>query len=1065
MDEFIIFTERRKASKRVISKIVISKLSTYGRIKLVAIILSFLTLQLIFLSLIFRIMFIYFFVVIFFDCYFTFAGESYIQHATITDYCENFGNNLCKNGGTCINISINDYECVCLNGYSGKDCSRNDDDCEENSCASGSTCIDGIAKYTCLCPPGKIGLFCHLDDPCMQKPCGNGSECIADTASGEFSCNCKKGTTGENCATDINECLESDKLCFNGGLCVNTFGSWYCDCPPGYSDPYCMIHDNECEPNPCLNGASCLDYGNRYECICQNAFYGTNCEKICPPGFEGHMCKQHRITIDNNHLEEVFEKQICFLHNCTSKVGNNICDSECNYPTCQYDGYDCSAHLNPFQHCPFPDFCGRVFHDNKCDSICDRSECLFDGFDCKQNVEMCLFEDYCSFRFNDDYCDHECFNKECYFDGMDCRREIQYNKLEGSLSLIILLKPDAFLKHASVLQFILSQGMRARVTIANDNHDNLKRFYPWKAEEKELYGTKVYLNVETVQCSEGDNCDKQITDIEQAANFIGAMSSNQLLWRVGTRLYAVEVEPSIDHGNWRKRIIYILSGFIIQTIVIAILFTLHKNFKRQNITRRLQKKVHVAGTWFPPTLDNYFPLKLFHDNNCKNDENMEHNGIVIQKINEDKEGKYFTEIYMISQHSNDDKMIERKWTILHEQAMDILPIKTPIDKSLINIKNIDGKTAMMLTALNQKKCEEVSCTDVENLFLAGALIDNDDDNGETALIMAIKAGRAEVVKCLLRFGADITVSDIHNRTVLHHAASINASDIIRILLEIDEIEVDAIDDTDCSPLMIIAKLGYRDPEAIALLIDAGADINCTGNHVNGEMYKGRTALHYAIMQSNQEVARYLIEHGANLNIQDHMGQTPLFLAASQGHVEMVHMLVMAGARRYIPDHMDQTPEDIASYKEYREVVEYFKNLRNESSVKNGNRKSKNTTNNNNNKNIKKPRIIEISPSTPLKMIQNCGTLAITPESSNSSNSSTFFDRSKECSSLTSYLSYETTAQSFNSSSINLHHFMQSSYSSTDHTTHQSYNMQNNRLINNDNKSISSIPFQEFEHYV
>lgn len=64
--------------------------------------------------------------------------------------------------------------------------------------------------------------------------------------------------------------FQSDKLCFNGGLCVNTFGSWYCDCPLGYTDPYCMIQDHRCDPNPCLNDASCLDYGSRYECICQN---------------------------------------------------------------------------------------------------------------------------------------------------------------------------------------------------------------------------------------------------------------------------------------------------------------------------------------------------------------------------------------------------------------------------------------------------------------------------------------------------------------------------------------------------------------------------------------------------------------------------------------------------------------------------------------------------------------------------------------------------------------------------------------------------------------------------
>lgn len=42
-----------------------------------------------------------------------------------------------------------------------------------------------------------------------------------------------------------------------------------------------------------------------------------------------------------------------------------------------------------------------------------------------------------------------------------------------------------------------------------------------------LYGTKVYFNIETVQCRNEGNCQNYITDVEQAANFIGAMSSNQ----------------------------------------------------------------------------------------------------------------------------------------------------------------------------------------------------------------------------------------------------------------------------------------------------------------------------------------------------------------------------------------------------------------------------------------------------------------------------------------------------------------------------------------------------------
>lgn len=967
--------------------------------------------------------------------------------------CEQTNNTICMNGGTCLSIGINNYECQCLNGFSGKNCSWNEDDCVDNLCSIGSTCIDGIAKYTCACPPGKIGLFCHLDDPCLQKPCGNGADCIVDTASGEYLCDCMKGTTGPNCANDVNECEKSEKLCFNGGICVNTYGSWYCDCPPGYSDPYCMTYDNKCEPNPCLNGASCLDYGNRFECICQNGFYGSKCGKVCPANFENRACKQHRISSDNNHLEELFEKQICMLQNCTSKAGNDICDSECNYPACQYDGFDCSAHIEPFEYCSNANFCARVFQDNKCDSICNNPDCLFDGFDCNKETEKCMYENYCSLHFNDGYCDPECNSRKCYHDGNDCVQQNSYVKLEGNLILIILMPSEEFARRVPILQFILSQGMQARVTTAVDENGT-KRLYEWKAKKRGdyIYGTKAYFNIEIEHCQKGPDCEPKIMDVEQAANFVGAMNSKQILRRIGASIYASEAELPHRIKKSEKWLLYALSGIIVQFIVIALLLTLHKNFKRRIAKRRIFKKVRVASTWFPPTLDSYFSLKLLNDNH-KNGDTMQGNDTINKEIDKKSDqmmikqdqDHYSTEIRVLLDNDNES---ERRWTILHEQALDSYPIEIPVDQSLVDIKSSAGRTALMLTALNQNKTEKISCMDVENLLRAGSAIDEQDDCGETALIMAIKAGRAEVVKCLLQYGADPTIPDDHKRTALHHAASINASDIVRIILETNEVEVDSVDETDCSPLMIVAKLGYRDPETIALLIDAGADINCTGNHVNGEMYQGRTALHYAVMQSNQELARYLVERGANLNIQDQMGQTPLFLAASQGHVEMVHMLVQAGARRYIPDNMDQTPEQIASYKEYKEVVDYFATLRKQQHdvLPNEKRKSKS------NKNVKKPRIIELTEQQEqMTGMQPNLTFSGTPENSNSSSSSGFFDRSKEHFNLDSQLPYEVTSQALNSHIIG-------------QTLSNCHNSQSHSFVNDENR-LPAIPPVGIEHYV
>lgn len=65
--------------------------------------------------------------------------------------------NTCQNGGTCSNV-IGSYVCVCVNGWSGPDCSENIDDCATAACDQGSTCIDRVASFLCMCPPGKTGM-------------------------------------------------------------------------------------------------------------------------------------------------------------------------------------------------------------------------------------------------------------------------------------------------------------------------------------------------------------------------------------------------------------------------------------------------------------------------------------------------------------------------------------------------------------------------------------------------------------------------------------------------------------------------------------------------------------------------------------------------------------------------------------------------------------------------------------------------------------------------------------------------------------------------------------------
>ena len=100
--------------------------------------------------------------------------------------------------------------------------------------------------------------------------------------------------------------------------------------------------------------------------------------------------------------------------------------------------------------------------------------------------------------------------------------------------------------------------------------------------------------------------------------------------------------------------------------------------------------------------------------------------------------------------------------------------------------------------------------------------------------------------------------------------------------------------TECgkSPLMLAAMYGHK--AAIETLLDAGADPNLQGDE---EFDEGQTALMYiasSFFASNRaEVIKFLVERGADVNIQNNEGETALMLAGD--FTDAVKALIEAGA--------------------------------------------------------------------------------------------------------------------------------------------------------------------------
>ncbi|XP_074550216.1 protein HEG isoform X2 [Halichoeres trimaculatus] len=68
-------------------------------------------------------------------------------------------------------------------------------------------------------------------NPCVSNPCMNGGMCVSYQEH-QFTCHCQQAWTGLTCNQDVDECDRDP--CPVGSRCVNTRGSFSCECPLGF---------------------------------------------------------------------------------------------------------------------------------------------------------------------------------------------------------------------------------------------------------------------------------------------------------------------------------------------------------------------------------------------------------------------------------------------------------------------------------------------------------------------------------------------------------------------------------------------------------------------------------------------------------------------------------------------------------------------------------------------------------------------------------------------------------------------------------------------------------------
>ena len=83
---------------------------------------------------------------------------------------------------------------------------------------------------------------------------------------------------------------------------------------------------------------------------------------------------------------------------------------------------------------------------------------------------------------------------------------------------------------------------------------------------------------------------------------------------------------------------------------------------------------------------------------------------------------------------------------------------------------------------------------------------------------------------------------------------------------------------------------------------------------------GVSPLYIASYNDHLEVARYLLEQGADRDKPTIYGMTPLHIAAENGHLEIAKLLMVFGADLNARNHQDELPIDMAHIEEIQQAI-------------------------------------------------------------------------------------------------------------------------------------------------
>ena len=202
---------------------------------------------------------------------------------------------------------------------------------------------------------------------------------------------------------------------------------------------------------------------------------------------------------------------------------------------------------------------------------------------------------------------------------------------------------------------------------------------------------------------------------------------------------------------------------------------------------------------------------------------------------------------------------------------------------------------------------------LEILLDKGADCNKTDGDGFSPLHMAARFGNEDIVKMFLDIGADHDIPTLYElHTPLHTVAKCGFIDVAKLLLAA-KADIDKEDNLGETPLFKAVISGHQD--LTALLLAAGSDPNTTNTGYPGVVGGGWTPLHWTAKRGCSEIAKLLMNTGAEVDkVNPWNDMTPLHCASLFGRIDIIQVLLDGGADCKKKDASERTPLEIAKLR-------------------------------------------------------------------------------------------------------------------------------------------------------